>query len=86
MFLDALISRKEDGVVKVQVYRKVTHTDQYVSFRSHHQLNHKLGVIRTLYDRYDNIVTEEADAEAEITHVDKALGWCGYPPSGHSGK
>ena len=28
-FLDALISRKDDRRVNVQVYRKATHTDQY---------------------------------------------------------
>ena len=31
------------------------------------------------YDRCDNIVTEEADAAAEIIHVEKALKRCGYP-------
>ena len=69
----------EEGGVKVQVYSKTTHTDQYLSFCSHHPLNHKLGVICTLYDRCDTIVMEEADAAAEITHMDKALGRCGYP-------
>ena len=65
--------------VKVQVYRKATHIDHYLSFRSHHSLNHKLGVIHTLYDWCDNIVTEEVDAAEEIIHVDKALERCGYP-------
>ena len=64
-FLDVLISRTEDRKVKVQVYRKATHTDQYLNFSSHHPLNHKLCVIRTLYDRCDNIVTEEVDAIKE---------------------
>ena len=68
--------------MKVQVYcRKGTHTDQYLSFRSHQVLNHKLEVIHTLYDQCDNIVihVEEADVAAEIIHVDKVLGRCGYP-------
>lgn len=29
-------------------YKKVTHTDQYLLFYSHHPLVHKLGVIRNL--------------------------------------
>ena len=77
-FLDTVISCKDDrgeGGMKVQVYRKVTHTDQYLAFGSHHPLNHKLGVL-TLYNRCDNIVMEEADVAAEIIHVDKALGRC----------
>ena len=65
--------------MNVQVYRKATHTDQYQRFNTHHQLNHKLGVICTFYDQCDNIVTEEVDAVAEITHVDKALERCWYP-------
>jgi hypothetical protein len=78
-FLDALISRTQDGSMKVQVYRKKTHTDQYLNFESHHPLQHKLGVIRTLYDRSDNIVTDPSDASDEIDHVNKALNKCGYP-------
>ena len=58
---------------------KATHSDRYLSFFSRHLLNHKLRVICTLYDRCDNIVTDEADTAAEITHVDKALDRCGYP-------
>ena len=41
-------------------------------------LNHKLGVIRTLCNHYDNIVTEEVDATKEIAHVNHALGACSY--------
>jgi len=78
-FLDALITKKHDGSLKTTVYRKATHTDQYLSFNSHHPLEHKLGVIRTLYERNDNIVTEEIDRKKEEEHVDKALSVCGYP-------
>ncbi len=78
-FLDTLIQRKEDGSVKLSVYRKKTHTDQYLSFQSHHPLHHKLGVVRTLYDRKDAIVTDPEDRKAEEQHIDKALQVCGYP-------
>ena len=54
-FLETFIVKKEDGTVKLLVYRKFTHTDQYLNYNSHHPLHQKLGVIRTLYDRKDNI-------------------------------
>ena len=60
-------------------YRKKSHTDQHLNFGSHHPLNHKLAVIRTLLERCYSIVTEENDRKKE-EHVAKALSKCGYPP------
>ena len=78
-FLDTLIVRKPDKSIKLLVYRKKTHTDQYLHFTSHHPLQHKLGVIRTLLDRSNDIVTEEEDKKAEEKHIVEALEKCGYP-------
>ncbi|KAI8505986.1 hypothetical protein Bbelb_163390 [Branchiostoma belcheri] len=55
-FLDILLVRKGDGTVKLLVYRKNTHTDQYLNFQSHHPLHQKLGVIRTLMNRCNSVV------------------------------
>jgi hypothetical protein len=78
-FLDTLIVRKADNTVKLLVYRKKTHTDQYLHFSSHHPLQHKLGVIRTLLDRCNDIVTETEDRQKEEEHIVGALAKCGYP-------
>ena len=78
-FLDTLIIRKPDGSVKLCIYRKKTHTDQYLQFSSHYPLHQKLGVIRTLLYRNDSIVTEEEDRKLEKDHIRKALSVCGYP-------
>jgi hypothetical protein len=78
-FLDTLIVRKPDGSVKLLIYRKKTHTDQYLNFKSQHPLHQKLGVIRTLFDRMNNIVTEDNDRTTEETRIKEALGRCGYP-------
>ena len=74
-----LIIRRDDGTVKLCLYRKKTHTDQYLNFKSHHPLQNKLGVVRTLLDRCNNIITEEKDKETEETHIEDALNKCGYP-------
>ena len=43
-FLDVLVVRNE-GDVKLQIYRKPTHTDEYLIFSSHHLIEHKLSVV-----------------------------------------
>jgi len=75
-FLDTLLIRKEDGNIKLLVYRKKTHTDQSLNFMSHHPLHQKLGVIRTLLNRYENVVTEEEDRRQEEEHITSALKKC----------
>ena len=61
------------------MYRKITHTDQYLNFQSHHPLHQKLGVVRTLLDRAEAVIKNEDDQNAEITHIENALSKCGYP-------
>ena len=69
-----------DGTLSVSVYRKPTHTDQYLSFESHHPLEHKLSVIRTLTHRADFAITDPEDKQKELDHIRAALGKCGYKP------
>ena len=70
-FLDILLIREEDGSVSTSVYRKTTHTDQYLNFESHHPVAHKRAVVRTLL---------HSRAEEE-KHMTKALQRNGYPIS-----
>ena len=49
-FLDTRVTRKEDGKLDITVYRKQTHTDSYLHFRSHHPTHVKRGAVRCLYD------------------------------------
>ena len=73
---DTLIHRKVDGSTKITIYRKPTHANQYILMDSHHPLQHKLGVIRTLMHRAETLVTEEEDKGLEIEKIKKALGVC----------
>ncbi|XP_072014996.1 uncharacterized protein [Amphiura filiformis] len=78
-FLDTLIVRRDDGTIKLLVYWKAIHTDQYLNLSSHHPLHQKLGVVRTLLDRKNKIITEDRDKEEEEVTIKKALSNCGYP-------
>ncbi|XP_066265892.1 uncharacterized protein [Branchiostoma lanceolatum] len=76
--LDVLMSRKEDGRLKFSVFRKSTHTDQYLQFDSHQPMEHKMGVIRTLRHRADHIITEDEDRATEYEHLKTVLSVACY--------
>ena len=78
-FLDSLVTRREDGTISLSVYRKPTHTNQYLNFKSHHPLHQKLGVVRTLYHRCESIVTSDTDKKQERDLIASSLATCGYP-------
>ena len=46
-----MVKRRDDDSLSVSVYRKPTQTDQYLNFESHHPLELKLSVARTLLHR-----------------------------------
>ena len=79
-FLDILLERTDSGGLKLCIYRKPTHTDQYLNFSSHHPVEHKLSVVRTLLERSQQLVTVSQDKIQEDAHVEVALRACGYPP------
>lgn len=80
-FLDTLTIREPDGNLKVKVYRKPTHMDQYLNFKSNQPLQHKLSIVCTLHHRAESVTADPEDPRQEKQHIDKALRKCGYPTS-----
>ncbi|XP_033182429.1 uncharacterized protein LOC117153005 [Anabas testudineus] len=77
-FLDCAVIIGTGGRLEIEVYRK-PHTGQYLLFDSHHPLQHKIGVIRTLNHRAQNIPTSIEAQTKEDRHLKTALRTCGYP-------
>jgi len=78
-FLDLLLVRTDSDGLKFLVYRKPTHTDQYLNFSSHHPVEHKLSVVRTLLERSQCMVSDAVDKKHEDAHIEDVLRVCGYP-------
>ena len=49
--IDTIVKPEADGTLSIIVYRKPTHTDQYLQWDSHHHLSAKFSVIHTLTHR-----------------------------------
>ena len=77
--LDSLLTRTDDGTINISVYRKPTHTEQYLSYKSCHPLEHNKSVVNTLVHRAKSIITKPEDQENELKHISQALKANGYP-------
>ncbi len=77
-FLDTLISRNS-GSITTDVYRKPTHTDNYLHFKSHHDKKHKISTAATLLSRATSIPNTVEGKANETKNVVDALLSNGYP-------
>ena len=78
-FLDTHIQRNSDNAISVRVYKKPTHTDQYLKFTSHHLARANKSVIISLLDRANNIISNPSDQEKEENHLTAVLQANSYP-------
>ena len=61
------------------IYRKPTHTDQYLAYDSHHPRSVKRGIVKCLYERAKRLVTKPSVISEEKTHLSSVLVSNGYP-------
>ena len=77
--LDVTIIRNTNGTLDFDVYRKPTHTNQYIHFNSHQPLSHKFSTIHSLTRRAELLPSTDAIKEQEKKRVREALSLNGYP-------
>ena len=80
-FLDTCVQRTTDGKLETVVYRKPTHTDKYLSFNSYHARSHKKSVVTTLFQRAENLTSNNDARENECQYVTNVLKENNYPKS-----
>ena len=78
-FLDTEVKLIEDKKIEISIYRKSTHTDQYLNFNSNHHISQKIGIVGTLRHRINTIITTEDEKKKEELRIKKMLRINGYP-------
>ncbi|KAJ8023755.1 hypothetical protein HOLleu_36289 [Holothuria leucospilota] len=73
-----ILVQKTDSKLSFSVYRKPTHTDQYLHFSSNHHVSAKINVVNTLLHRTLTLC-DEAKVSDELDHITKALHKNDYP-------
>ena len=80
-FLDTSVSRDSNDLLTTTVYRKPTHTDQYLAYDSHHPPSVKRGIVKCLYDRAKHLTSKPSAISEEKKHLSSVLVSNGYPSS-----
>ena len=78
-FLDTLVTPQNDGSLATTVYRKPTHTNQYVQWDSHHAISNKYSIISSLLHRAKNLCSSQQLLDEEHSQIQQALLHCKYP-------
>ena len=78
-FLDVLLESNDDGCLSTLVYRKLSHTDRYLDFSSHHPLMHKASVVRSLFNRAKGLSSCAVRLNQKNCHILNVLKANHYP-------
>ena len=78
-FLDISITRDHTGTLDTNIYRKPTHSERYLNFKSEHPLEHKSAVVNALTHRANSLIRDENKKQVELKHIENVLTLNGYP-------
>ena len=76
-FFDTLLKRN-NGKISIFVYRKPTHTYEYLHYSSHHQTSCKESVVFSLLNRASSIITNNDGLYKENARIKQVLKKNGY--------
>ena len=68
-FLDTLVTIQQDNTFSTSVYRKPTHTDQYLHWDSNHHITAKQSVFNTLAHRAKVVSSTQDQLDRELSHI-----------------
>ena len=72
-FIDIFVTPKVDGTFTTKVYRKPTHTDQYLQWDSNYNLASKYSVINTLTHIVRTLCSTPKLINNELEHLEEVL-------------
>ena len=78
-FLYISITRNHTGSLDTNIYRKPTHSERYLNFKSKHPLEHKSAVVNALTHRADSLIRDENKKRMKLKHIQNVLTLNGYP-------
>ena len=78
-FLDTLVTIEPNNTFSTTVYRKPTHTDQYLHWDSNHHIRAKQSVFNTLTHRAKVVSSSQDRLDQELQHIKTALQACQFP-------
>ena len=78
-FLDTMVTIQPDNTFSTTVYRKPTHTDQYLHWDSNHHITAKESVYNMLAHRAKVVSSTQDSLDKELHHIKTALQACQFP-------
>ena len=78
-FLDTLVTTELDNTFSTTVYRKPSHSDQYLHWDSNHHITAKQSVYNTLAHRAKVVPSTHGTLDKELQHIKTALQASQFP-------